>query len=167
VILFEFTSSRYVTVGSPIVDEVRPCPPWIYFLAGSRSEEKAHLWADEIESLVRQYGGKNRRLAVDRCDPAGAARLLSHGVELFDGQEVAERARMVKSAEEIACLQSAMEVCDLGGWQDARGARARDHRKPAVVDPPRDQYRSRRRMDRVPLAVLGSAHQPVVPGVRQ
>ena len=113
VILFEFTSSRHVTDGSPIVDEVRPCTPWIYFLAGSRSEEKAHLWADEIESLVRQYGGKNRRLAVDRCDPAGAARLLSHGVELFDGQEVAERARMVKSAEEIACLQSAMEVCDL------------------------------------------------------
>ena len=113
VILFEFTSTRHVTDGSPIVDEVRPCTPWIYFLAGSRTEEKAHLWADEIESLLRQYGGNNRRLAVDRCDPLGAMRLLGHGVQLFDVQEAAEQARMVKSAEEIGCLQSAMEVCDL------------------------------------------------------
>jgi Xaa-Pro aminopeptidase len=113
VILFEFSATRHVTDGSPIVDEVRPCTPWIYFLAGSRTEEKAHLWADEIESLVRQYGGNNRRLAVDRCDPLGAMRLLGHGVQLFDVQEAAEQARMVKSMEEIACLQSAMEVCDL------------------------------------------------------
>jgi Xaa-Pro aminopeptidase len=113
VILFEFAATRHVTDGSPIVDEVRPCTPWIYFLAGSRTEEKAHLWADEIESLLRQYGGNNRRLAVDRCDPLGAMRLLSHGVQLFDVQEAAEQARMVKSAEELACVQSAMEVCDL------------------------------------------------------
>jgi Xaa-Pro aminopeptidase len=113
VVLFEFTSSRHVTHGSPIVDEVRPCTPWIYFLAGPRVNEKAHLWADEIESLMRQYGGNNRRLAVDRCDLLGAMRLQSHGVQLFDVQEAAEQARMVKSAEELACLQSAMEVCDL------------------------------------------------------
>jgi Xaa-Pro aminopeptidase len=113
VVLFEFTSSRHVTDGSPIVDEVRPCTPWIYFLAGPRIVEKAHLWADEIESLVRRHGGNNRRLAVDRCDPLGAMRLVSHGLQLFDVQEAAEQARMVKSAEEIGCLQSAMEVCDL------------------------------------------------------
>ena len=113
VILFEFTSSRHVSEGSPVVDEIRPCTPWLYFLAGPRTEEKAHLWADEIDSLLRQYGGNNRRLAVDRCDPLGAQRLLSHGVQLFDVQEAAEQARMVKSAEEIACLQASMDVCDL------------------------------------------------------
>ena len=113
VILFEFTSSRHVTDGSPIVDVVRPCTPWSYFLAGPRTEEKAHLWADEIELLLRQYGGANRRLAVDRCDPIGAMRLQSHGAQLFDVQEAAERARMVKSSEELACLQTAMDVCDL------------------------------------------------------
>jgi Xaa-Pro aminopeptidase len=113
VILFEFTSSRHVSAGSPVVDEIRPCTPWIYFLAGPRTEEKAHLWADEIDSLLRQYGGNNRRLAVDRCDPLGTLRLLSHGVQLFDVQEAAEQARMVKSPEEIACIQASMDVCDL------------------------------------------------------
>ncbi len=121
VILFEFTSSMHVTAGSPVVDEVRPCTPWIYFLAGPRTEEKAHLWADEIDSLLRQYGGNNRRLAVDRCDPLGALRLHSHGVQLFDVQEAAEQARMVKSAEELACMQSAMDVCD-AAIQTMRGA---------------------------------------------
>ncbi|MBN9509039.1 MAG: aminopeptidase P family protein [Alphaproteobacteria bacterium] len=113
VILFEYTSSRHVTAASPLVDEVRPCTPWFYFLAGSRTEEKAHRWADEIADLLRQYGGNNRRLAVDRCDPLGTLRLLSHGVQLFDVQAAAEQARMVKSAEEIACLQAAMDVCDV------------------------------------------------------
>jgi Xaa-Pro aminopeptidase len=113
VILFEFASSRHVSAGSPVVDEVRPCTPWFYFMAGPRTEEKAHLWADEIDSLLRQYGGNNRRLAVDRCDPLGALRLASHGVRLFDVQEAAEQARAVKSPEEIACLQAAMDVCDI------------------------------------------------------
>jgi Xaa-Pro aminopeptidase len=128
VILFEFTSSRHVTAGSPVVDEVRPCTPWIYFLAGPRTEEKARLWADEIESLLRRHGGRNRRLAVDRCDPLGAMRLMSHGVQLFDAQEAMEQARMVKSAEEIACLQSAMEVCDLAV------ARMRAALKPGITE---------------------------------
>jgi Xaa-Pro aminopeptidase len=113
VILFEFTSSRHVTDGSPVVDEVRPCTSWMYFLAGPRTEEKAHLWADEIDSLLRQYGGNNRRLAVDRCDPLGTMRLLAHGVQLFDVQEAAEQARMIKSPDELACMESAMEVADL------------------------------------------------------
>jgi Xaa-Pro aminopeptidase len=113
VILFEYPSSRHVTDGSPVVDEVRPCTPWFYFLAGSRTEEKANLWADEIDSLLRRYGGTNRRLAVDRCDPLGTARFLHHGVELFDAQEATEQARMVKSSEELACMGSAMDVCDL------------------------------------------------------
>ena len=128
VILFEFTSSRHVTEASPIVDEVRPAVSWNYFLAGPRSEEKARLWADEIESLLRQFGGRNRRLAADRCDPLGAKRLRSHGVELFDAQEPAELARMVKSSEEIACVESAIEVCDLAV------ARMREALSPGITE---------------------------------
>ncbi|WP_216856965.1 Xaa-Pro peptidase family protein [Acidisoma sp. S159] len=112
-ILFEFESSKHVTANSPIVDEVRPCTPWLYFLSGPRTEEKAHHWAGEIDSLLRQFGGKNRRLAVDRCDPLGAAHLQYLGVQLFDVQEAAEQARMIKSTEELACMRVAMNVCDL------------------------------------------------------
>ena len=68
----------------------RACPGSI-FSPDRGPKRRPIVWADEIESLLRQYGGKNRRLAVDRCDPLGAARLRKHGVELFDAQEPAER----------------------------------------------------------------------------
>jgi Xaa-Pro aminopeptidase len=91
---------------------MRPCTPWLYFLAGQRSEEKAMLWANEIADMVATHGGKNRRLAVDRCEPMGAFRLAQRGLELFDAQEAIEQARLIKSAEEIACLRLSMDVCD-------------------------------------------------------
>jgi Xaa-Pro aminopeptidase len=114
VVLFEFAGSRHVSAGAKLVDEFRASTPWFYFLAGPRTAEKAAIWADEIVSLVARHGGGNRRLAVDRCEPMGTQRLLAGGVELFDAQEVLELARAVKSAEEIACLQLSMDVCDIG-----------------------------------------------------
>jgi Xaa-Pro aminopeptidase len=112
VVLYEFTSSKHANDGLETITEIRPCVPWIYFLAGQRSEEKAEEWADEIADMMRTHGGKNRRLAVDRCEPVGALRLAARGVELFDAQEAIEQARLIKSREEIACLRLAMEVCD-------------------------------------------------------
>jgi Xaa-Pro aminopeptidase len=113
VVLFEFSASRHVTGGSPVVDEQRTSTPWFYFLAGPRVEEKAALWAKEIGSLVRAHCGANRRVAVDRLEPWGAELLRAEGLQLFDAQVPLEQARLVKSAEEIACLQLSMDVCDL------------------------------------------------------
>ncbi|MGH7056805.1 MAG: M24 family metallopeptidase, partial [Acetobacteraceae bacterium] len=70
------------------------------------------IWADEVASLLTRHGGANRRLAIDRCEPGGAERLLKRGVSLFDAQEPMERARAIKSPDEIRCLRLAMEVCD-------------------------------------------------------
>ena len=113
VILFEFAATRHLAEGFRTVDEIRTGTGWTYFIAGPRLEEKAGQWAEEVASLVEQYGGRNRRLAVDRCNPAGTQRLLGRNIELFDAQEVLEQARLVKSADEIACLRNAMAVCDL------------------------------------------------------
>jgi Xaa-Pro aminopeptidase len=70
-------------------------------------------WAEEIAGLVLRHGGGNRRLAVDRCDPEPAQRLIARGVELVGVQAAIERARMVKTPEELHCLRAAMTVCDL------------------------------------------------------
>ncbi|HKO09763.1 MAG TPA: Xaa-Pro peptidase family protein [Alphaproteobacteria bacterium] len=112
VVLYEYTSSMHLSEGLETIQEVRPTIPWFYFLAGPRSGEKVLLWADEIAALVAKHGGGNRRLAVDRCEPAGASVLAARGVELFDAQEPLELARLVKSPEEIAALELSMEVCD-------------------------------------------------------
>lgn len=113
VVLFDFTSSMHTSDGIETIDERRSSTPWFYFLSGPRTGEKAIAWAEEIAAMVRSHGGGNRRLAVDRCEPAGTVRLLDAGIELFDAQEVMERARAIKSGEEIACLQLSIDVCDL------------------------------------------------------
>lgn len=113
VILFEFASTRHVSAGSPVVDETRGSTPWFTFLCGPRVEEKAQVWAEEVASLVDRHGGGNRRLMIDRCEPWGAKRLEARGVVLLDAQEAIERARAIKTVDELACLQLSMDVCDI------------------------------------------------------
>jgi Xaa-Pro aminopeptidase len=114
VVLFEFLSSRHLNDGLETIGEIRGSIPWFFQVAGGRAEEKADCWAAEIAAVMREYGGANRRLAVDRCEPRGAARLLAHGIQLFDAQEPLERARARKTAEEIHALRLAMDICDAG-----------------------------------------------------
>ncbi|PMS28826.1 M24 family metallopeptidase [Paraburkholderia rhynchosiae] len=114
VILFDFTSSKHNSTHVESIDEIRPATPWIYFLAGPRVDEKAEAWATEIADVVRSYGGGNLRLAVDRCDPWGAEKLKSKGIQLFDAQPLTEQARVIKGPEEIQQHAISMRVCDLG-----------------------------------------------------
>ena len=113
VVLFEFGATRHVSRNSPVVDQLRTSTPWFYFLCGPRVDEKATVWAEEVASLLERHGGRNRRLAIDRCEPWGAARLIDRGIELFDVQEAIEQARVVKTPEELACLRLSMDVCDI------------------------------------------------------
>ena len=114
VVLFEFPAARHVTKDIEVIDEQRASTSWFYFLAGPRVSEKAAIWAGEISELVRQHGRGSRRLAIDRCEPEGAALLLGHGIELFDVQEAIEQARLIKTPQELDCMRLAMDVCDIG-----------------------------------------------------
>ena len=80
------------------VDEVRPAIGWFYFSSGPRAQEKAQLWAMEVIGLMREHGGANSRLAVDRCEPWGAQLLIDAGIRLFDAQEPMEQCATRMSA---------------------------------------------------------------------
>ena len=112
IVLFDFHNCEHLSAGLETIDEVRPAVDWFYFGAGHRIAERAERWAAEIADLVAAHGGGNRRLAVDKCDPAGADALRRLGVEIRDGQEVMEHARFVKSAEELACMRASIAVCE-------------------------------------------------------
>jgi Xaa-Pro aminopeptidase len=128
VVLYEFMSSKHVNDGIETIDEIRPSTPWIYFLAGPRSAEKAALWAGEVADVVKRHGGGNARLAIDRCEPMGAFRLAELGVEIGDAQEVLEQARLIKSPEEIAAIRLSMDVCDIAI------ARMREALQPGITE---------------------------------
>lgn len=113
VVLFEFSTSKHVSEHLDTVDELRDGISTFYLLAGPRRAEKAELWSRDIIALTRAHAGPDLRLAVDRCEPWLAQHLLAAGITLFDAQEPVEVARMIKSAEEIQCMQLSIDVCDV------------------------------------------------------
>ena len=111
VVIFDFHNCEHLSEGIEVIDEVRPAISWFYFESGPRSAELAEVWAAEIADLVERHGGGNRRLAVDKCDPLGAAALQALNVTLHNGQEVMELARVIKGPEEMACMRRSVAVC--------------------------------------------------------
>lgn len=112
-IMFEFEGAEHVNDGLPGVDEVRTARSFLFFTAGNLVEERMKGWADEIADILTTHGG-NGRIAVDRLEPGPAHELRARGFTLLDGQELAERARSIKSAEEIELMRWTIRVCEAG-----------------------------------------------------
>ena len=113
VVLFEFPSSLHLSEGFDTINEVRPSVSPFYFMAGPRRPEKSKTWADGVIELMLEHGGPDQRLAVDRCEPWNARHLVDAGISLHDAQEPLELARMIKTREEIQCLQLSVDVADV------------------------------------------------------
>lgn len=112
-IMFEFEGAEHVNNGLPGVDEVRTAKSFLFFTAGNLVEQRMKSWADEIAGILKQHG-VNDRVAVDRLEPGPAFELQARGFVLLDGQELAERARSIKSAEEIELMRWTIRVCEAG-----------------------------------------------------
>ena len=113
-IAFEFGKSEHLAKGFETIDEVRPAMSWFYFTAGTRLLERLEKWADEIAALVRERGGGNMRLAVDKMEPLGVDALRKRGITLVEGQELTEHARKIKSPEELELMRWTIRVCEAG-----------------------------------------------------
>jgi Xaa-Pro dipeptidase len=128
VTLFDFHNCGHLSDGLETVGEVRPARAWYYFAGGPRAEDIAKRWAGEITELLEQHGAGNKRLAVDRLEPLGTNLLKQAGVQIFDGQEVLEQARAIKSADEIACMRESIAACQAGM------AKMRQELKPGISE---------------------------------
>ncbi|MBX2881742.1 MAG: Xaa-Pro peptidase family protein [Granulosicoccus sp.] len=112
VILFEFHNCEHLSDHTGVVDEVRPCTAWFYFEAGNRCNEFAHNWAEQINDLLQEHGGGNKRCAFDQLDSHGVPWLESAGVDIIYGEELMEEARKIKSDDEIVCMRRAIVSCE-------------------------------------------------------
>jgi Xaa-Pro aminopeptidase len=111
---FEYGGSEHVARNIETIDEVRPATSWYYFAAGGRLQEQLEAWADEIADVVRERGGGNSRLAIDKMEPAGVDALRRRGIAIVEGQELTEHARSIKSAEELELMGWTIRVCEAG-----------------------------------------------------
>lgn len=127
-ILFEFSGCEHLALGLPGIDEIRPSVVWMAMAQGDKAELFLHDWAAEIASLVTQAGGGNRRLAADRLEAHAAQALGRLGIKVEDGTPLTERARSIKSEDEIALMRWTIRVCEAGM------ARIADHSVPGVTE---------------------------------
>jgi len=113
-ILFEFNGCEHLCRGLPGIDEIRPCISWIYMAAAENVERQVKAWSGEIVELLRRHGGGNKRIAIDKIEPLGLKALEQAGYVYVEGQELTEKARAIKSAEEIEMMSWAVRVCEAG-----------------------------------------------------
>lgn len=116
-ICFEYRNAMHLAEKLETVDEVRPATSWFYFASGPRTREIASTWADEIADVLREHGGGNMRLAVDKMEPVGVDMLRARGVEIIEGQELTEHARAIKSADELEIMDWTIRVTEAGMWK--------------------------------------------------
>ena len=114
VILYDFHKCEHLSEGLITIDEIRPSTNLGYFFSGDNIKEDAKKWATEIVNVFKKYAGNNNRLAIDDCSFLATEALRSSNIELFEGQEILEQARKIKTSEEIMCMQAALKVAEDG-----------------------------------------------------
>jgi Xaa-Pro dipeptidase len=127
-VMFEFGSCRHLSEGLAGIDEIRLATGWMYLVAGDRLSERVGNWGDEIAELMLQHSGGNSRLAIDRIEPDGMLALQAHGMDIQDGGRIMERAKAIKSADEITLMRWSIRVAEAGM------ARIYDHSVPGVTE---------------------------------
>lgn len=113
-IMHEYKGAEHLVKNGFGVDEVRLATTWLYMIFDQDADRRVKQWAAEIDDLLRQHGGGNRRLAVDKLDPPGLRALEALGIEVIDGQEITEKARCIKSGDEIDMMRWTLHVAERG-----------------------------------------------------
>ena len=94
----------------PQIDEFRPGRPQAFFEGGTNIDVAARDLADDVVNYLDEIGSRKRRVAIEYVNPSVTQALEARGVEVIDGVRIAELARVIKSADEIACMRWAVAV---------------------------------------------------------
>jgi len=108
VILFEFTGCMHLARDLAAIDEIRPAVTASYVAAGPAIEAREKAWAAEADALLREYCPGAGKVGIERINAGAAVALASRGWALVDAQEPVERARAIKSAEEVKCVRASL-----------------------------------------------------------
>ena len=111
-IVWEFNECEFLDAHNPAITEIRSAIGSTYFLAGPRWAEAANRFADEIIDVITTHAGANAKIAVDQCHAIGYQRLAQAGIEVGNGQELMELARVIKGPDEIRAMRCAVHACE-------------------------------------------------------
>ena len=112
VILWDFHNCEHLSQHLPLIGEVRHGASFFYFETGDRTAAAADEFVAVILDLMARFGGKNKRLAVDRIEHVGYAALRANDVDVLEGQVLTEHARSIKNANELNAMRCAIHACE-------------------------------------------------------
>ena len=102
-ILYEYFNCETLSEHLNLIDEIRPAIAWDYFGNGSQVEVKLEKWINEVNDLSNSYF-KSKKIAIDVLNGPAVLALNKIGIEVVDAKLILEQARVIKSPEELKCM---------------------------------------------------------------
>ena len=96
--------------GYPLVDEYADCLNLTTFDGGLDLTDRARRYAEELR---RQFG-RYARIAIERPDVVLVRALEEQGLEVIDARPCVDKARSIKSDDEVGLIKHAIAVAGLG-----------------------------------------------------
>jgi Xaa-Pro dipeptidase len=128
VVLHEFAGCAHLAEGLETIDEIRPAITASYAAAGTAIEAVETAWAKQVADLVREHCGTRAAVGLERVNAGAALALRDQGLRLADAQAPVERARAVKSGEELKCVRASVRATQVAV------ARLRDAIRPGLSE---------------------------------
>lgn len=113
-ILFEMGGTEHLAEALPTLDEVRTASNVSYAARAGDLAEAEAAWAEDMAALLQHLVGKRARVGAERLPPRIAETLSAAGVHLTDAVGPVERARAIKTPEELACIRAALRMTEEG-----------------------------------------------------
>jgi Xaa-Pro aminopeptidase len=108
-----FAGLADTVVGDPAID-VRAALTWDFFPCGRNVEDAARRWAADLRATLDELGLSRERLGIDRLDLVGVEALRWQQLRLADARVPVEKARAIKTHDEITLIRQACAVADVG-----------------------------------------------------
>ncbi len=111
-VIWDYKNSPFLSEFNPLVKEQRSGADLFYFDRGDRIDVAADTFSNEVRVLIKEHGGNNKRLAVDKIMLHGLRALEAQGFEVIPGEELTEKTRAIKGPDEILAMRCAAHACE-------------------------------------------------------
>ena len=111
-VIWDYKNSPFLSEFNPLVREQRSGADLFYFDRGDKVEVQADVFSNEVRILMEEHAPGNKQLAVDKIMLHGLRALEAQGFEIMEGEEVTEKSRAIKSADEILAMRCANHACE-------------------------------------------------------
>ena len=111
-VIWDYKNSPFLSTFNPLVKEQRSGADLFYFDRGDKIGDAADTFSNEVRLLIGEHGGRSKRLAVDKVMLHGLRSLEAQGFDVIAGEELTEKARCVKGADEILAMRCAVAACE-------------------------------------------------------